>query len=71
MDKKNIKILGFLAKINLDLLQYNEALKYYDMCLEFNKNHLPSLLGKGITLFKSNQYQKAILVFDDIIKLNN
>lgn len=68
---ENPKIDSILDEANRLFLKgkLDEAIKYYDMILHENPNHIGSLNNKGYALNKLKDYDGAIQCYDAVLKL--
>ena len=50
--------------------QYHDAMKYYDLVLEIDPEHIDALNNKGLILWENRKYKLAIEQFDRVLDLD-
>jgi Tfp pilus assembly protein PilF len=50
--------------------QYNDAVRFYDLVLDLDPNHVDALNNKGIILWANRKYKLAINHFDKVLELD-
>lgn len=61
---------GCLGDINFEYFDYNIALECYDVALKFAPTELTYLYNKGCCLNLLNRYDDALLIADDMLKID-
>jgi len=71
MDPNNLEARYYLAEALLDLGGAREAAELYESIVEEQPDHAPSLLGLGVSLYESCQFDAAMQSLEEALELED